>query len=100
MRLGGRRQLQRREVERVVAEQAIDAERQGGGVGRMQLSRPRSRATSTDTAAPMANTMAVVWNGGIGPFSVVRVASVAHSRIAPIPRTVAAAGDAIDFPPV
>ena len=36
MRLGRRRQLQRRKIEGVVAEQAVDAERQGRRVGRMQ----------------------------------------------------------------
>jgi hypothetical protein len=48
----------------------------------------------------MVKTMAVVWNGGTGPLRVVSVASVDHSRIAPIPSVVAAPEDAIDFPPL
>ena len=42
-------------------------------------------AASAITTPPTANTMAVVWKGGIGPLSAVRLASVAHSRMAPAP---------------
>jgi hypothetical protein len=45
----------------------------------------------------MASTTAVVWNGGTGPLSAVRLASVAHSRIAPTPSAVAVLGDMMSF---
>jgi hypothetical protein len=44
---------------------------------------------------PMAKTMAVVWNGGIGPRNAVRLASVAHSSMAPAPSSVADLDDGI-----
>ena len=99
MGLGGRCELERGEIEGVVAEQAVDAERQRSGGGSHQSSRPRSSGDEQrPPSPPMAKTMAVVWKGGIGPLSVVRLASVAHSRIAPIAEKVAVLEDAIFCP--
>src|SRR6185369_2330931 len=63
------------------------------GVGLSRAARPRSTAISTIKAPPMVNTIAVVWKGGSGPLRAVRLASVAHSTMAPTPSAVAVLGD-------
>ena len=79
-----------REVQDVVAEQSVDAERQGGRRRQHRAGRGRAgRQPARSPMPPMAKAMAVVWNGGIGPDSTVRLASVAHSRMAPTPSAVA-----------
>src|SRR6476646_1868152 len=40
-------------------------------------------------AAPIANVMATIWKGGIGPARTDRVASAPHSAMAPSPAAIA-----------
>ena len=54
---------------------------------------PRIAETELVRSDDGAHVLAVVSNGGTGPLSAVRLASVAHSRTAPTPRAVAVLGD-------
>ena len=70
VRLGRRRELERGEIERVVAEQAADAEQPDRRRPAQQVApgqRRAARARTMPIAAPMAKVMATIWKGGIGP---------------------------------
>src|SRR5215471_14882828 len=67
----------------------------------MRASLPRATAVSRITTLPMRNTMAVVSNGGMAPVRAVRLANVAHKRMAPTPSSVAAFDDGtVPRPPI
>ena len=76
--LGRRGELQGGEIERVVAEQAADAQQP-----------PRASARTMPIEAPTANVMATIWNGGMGPAVTDNAAKAPHSAMAQKPAAIA-----------
>jgi hypothetical protein len=90
---GRRREAQRQEIQRVIAEQPADADDPGsGGCRNAPIAFGPPDPAAKATSAPIANVIAASWNAGIFPVATVSTASSDHIRIAVSPISVAVRG--------